>query len=85
MQNQDVTKEVNSLFLGTVNKTETENEATVSGREAKGETGTENETTVDKVITDTEPPFHTTLVICRNAVRFNIDSCGDTTIIKEAT
>lgn len=53
MQNQDVTKEVNSLFLGTVNKTEIENEAAVNGREAKDGTVTENETTVDKVITDT--------------------------------
>lgn len=40
---------------------------------------------VDKVITDTEPPWHTTLVICRTAVRFKIDSGADTTIINEAT
>lgn len=85
MQNQDVTEEVNSLFLGTVNKTETENEATVNGREAKDGTVTENETTVDKVITDIEPPWHTTLVICRTAVRFHIDSGANTTIINEAT
>lgn len=44
MQNQDVTDEVKSLFLATVNKTETENEATVNGREAKDGTVTENET-----------------------------------------
>lgn len=56
-----------------VNKTETENEATVNGTEAKDGTVTENET-VNEVITDTEPPWHTTLMICRTAVRFKIDS-----------
>lgn len=68
-----------------MNKTETENEATVNGREAKDGTVTENETTVVKVIADAEPPWHTTLVICRTAVCFKIDSGADTTITNEAT
>lgn len=73
-----MTEEVNSLVLGAMNKTETENEATVNGTEAKDGTVTENETTVNEVITDTEPPWHTTLVICRTAVRFKMDSGANT-------
>lgn len=65
---QEVTEEVDSLFLGSINETMTKNEATV-----------------DEVITDTEPPWRTTLVICHTPVSFKIDSGADTTIINEAT
>ncbi|XP_023285825.1 uncharacterized protein K02A2.6-like [Seriola lalandi dorsalis] len=65
---QEVTEEVYSLFLCSIE-----------------ETTTENGVTVDEVITDTEPAWRTTLVICQTAVNFKIDSGADTTIVNEAT
>ena len=67
-QVQEVTEEMDSLFLGSLN-----------------ETANQGEATADEVITDTEPLWRTTLVICRTAVNFKIDSGADTTIINEAT
>ena len=48
-------------------------------------TETPAEANVDEIITDSEPPWRTTLVICGTAVNFKIDSGADTTIINEAT
>ncbi len=49
------------------------------------ETVNQSRTAVDEVITDTEPPWCATIVMCRTAVNFKIDSGADTTIINEAT
>lgn len=67
-QVQEVTEEIDSLFLGSLNKTANQGEATA-----------------DEVITDTEPPWRTTLVICRTAVNFKTNLGADTTIINKAT
>ena len=67
-QIQEVTEEIDSLFLGSIN-----------------ETVNQSSTAVDEVITNTEPPWRTTIVMCRTAVNFKIDSGAGTTIINEAT
>lgn len=67
-QIQEVTEEIDSLFLGCVS-----------------EVVNQSRTEVDEVIADTEPPWRTTIVMCRTAVNFKIDSGADTTVINEAT
>lgn len=67
-QIQEVTEDVDSLFLGSM-----------------AETPAENGASVDEVISDTEPPWRTTLNIGRTAVNIKIDSGADATITNEAT
>lgn len=40
---------------------------------------------MNEVIINTQPPWRTTIVICKTAVNFKIDSGADTTIIHKAT
>lgn len=49
------------------------------------ETAEENGAMVTEVITYTELPWCTKLVICRTTVNFTTDACADTTIINGAT